>query len=309
MGKRVLLTGGVTLANKGTAAIITQTIESLRNFLPHSRISVELFYPERQRKIMEIEGRNVEIVAPPIQHPIRGMLLLLLAAFFSVLRKLHINLDIKIKTLRRFREADIIVDISAEAFTNFYGESIFSRTFRYLLHLPSILICIFLNKPLVFYAQTLAPFGVFRPIMKYVLSRASLVTVRDPTSLYNLKKEGVDISNVYVTADPGFLLKSSSKSRVAKILREEGIRLAQIRKEEKPIIGVVAGRNIGRIMRSYEYAAFIKVIADVVNELIKNLNAILIFIPHHSGKIRKKMMMCPLEWTSLNSHKTKKILN
>lgn len=287
MMKKILLIGALSLANKGTAGIVIQTIISLQTLFNDSHISVELFFPKKQREIINIETSTVEVVSHPLQNIFLGTLSLLFALINCILYRFNVRSQIKTSILSQFLEADIIIDISAEAFTNYYGEKILMTIYRYLLHLPSLFLAIWLNKPLIFYAQTLAPFGHFRFIMRFILNKAKLITVRDRVSFTNLQKEGFDMTNVHVTADPAFLLKTASKKRIKNILNNEGFPLDESALMERPLIGVVLARNIGRIMQQHEYLHLVNVFSKMVDTLSQQKNAHILFIPHHSGKINK----------------------
>jgi polysaccharide pyruvyl transferase WcaK-like protein len=286
MGKNILLIGAISLANKGTAGIVIQTIESLQTLFGDARINVELFFPERQRKIIDIETSTVKVVSHPLHNIFQVTLSLLFALINCFFYRFTARSYLKTSIISRFLEADIVIDISAEAFTNYFGEKLLMTIYRYMLHLPSVLLSIWLHRPLIFYAQTLAPFGHFRVIMKYVLSKAALITVRDQISFFNLQKEGLDMTKVYVTADPAFLLKAASKSRILDILSFEGIFRDEFGLPRKPLIGVVLARNIGRIMQRHEYLHLVNVFSSMVNQLSQQKNDVF-FIPHHSGKINK----------------------
>ena len=51
----ILLTGAISLSNKGTAAIVISTINNLKRTFPKSNIHIELFYPEKQKEIIGME--------------------------------------------------------------------------------------------------------------------------------------------------------------------------------------------------------------------------------------------------------------
>ncbi len=280
---KILLTGSISLSNKGTAAIIISTIDNLKKTFPDSKVSIELFYPEKQREIIDIEKEyGVNVIRPLMQSPLTAIILFLLVIFTLPCRKLGIKSP-KVKKLENYENADIIVDTSAEAFIKYYNEDFFHTAYRFLLHLYPVLMGLLLGKKVILLAHTLAPFGVFRPIMKYVIKEASLVTIRDPTSIENLRKEKIDVSKIFVCADPAFLLEVSSEDRVYEILNTEGIDLDVFRKKKKKVIGIC----VGRILNSEDHERLMKILSNVLNLLIKDYNAIIIFISHSSGKITR----------------------
>jgi colanic acid/amylovoran biosynthesis protein len=276
----ILLTGAISLSNKGTAATVISVITMLKKTFPNSKICIELFYPEKQR-IIDIEKEyGVNVIAPLMQSPLKAILLFLLAILILPFRKLGIKC-LNAKKLEHYGNADVIIDISAEGFVRFYNESYIQTTIRFLLHLYPVLIGLILKKPVVLLAQSLAPFGVFRPVMKNIIKNSVLVTVRDPTSIENLKKEKIDVSKIHLTADPAFLLDVASNDRIYIILKSEGIDLAILR--NKKVIGICAGM----ILNPEKHEKLIKMLAKAADSLIEEYCVSVLFIPHSSGKIRE----------------------
>jgi len=291
--KHILLTGAISFANRGTAAIVTSTLESLKNTLPGARYSVELFYPERQRQLLNIETDDIRIVPhilqPVVDSPVKGGLEVMASFLAALLRKIRLSIPTGI--LKRYQQVDMIVDISAEAFVNFFGEKTlptagkYSRLSRYLAHLAPILMGFLLNKPVIIYAQTLGPFGGYKHLMRLVLKRASLVTVRDATSLEMLQKEGIDTANIRLTADPAFLLEPLPRDEVLKLLKSEGVNLESLWQQGRPVIGLVSQFFVKYFS---DYRHFTKTLAQVADELIKRTNGYVLFIPFSSGEFTKE---------------------
>jgi len=275
----ILLTGAISLSNKGTAGTVISVITILKKAFPDAKIGIELFYPEKQRMIMDIEKEyGVNVVAPLMQSPLKAILLFLLAILIQPFRRIGVKSP-TFKKIENYENADIIADISAEGFVRFYDEDFVQTTTRFLLHLYPILIGLLLGKPIVLLAQSLAPFGAFKPVMKYVIKNSVLVTVRDPTSIENLKKEGIDVSKIYLAADPAFLLDVAPNDRVYAILKSEGIDLDTLKKRK--VIGICAGR----ILKPEKHKKLIKILANVADSLIEEYDAVVVFIPCSSGKI------------------------
>ena len=276
----ILLTGAISLSNKGTAAIVLSTISMLKKTYPQSHMSIELFYPEKQRKIIDLEKEyGVNIISPLPQFPLQAAILLFLTIVLRLNKGFNIK-SLKIQRLKAYVAADVIIDLSAEGFVRLYNQSLFEAFNRFLIHLYPLLIGLLLRTPIVLFAQSLAPFGAFKPIMKCILQNSALVTVRDSTSIEQLKKDGIDTSKVHLTADPAFLLDFASNDRVTTLLASEGIDLAAHKGQD--IIGIC----IGKILSSEKHERMIKTIAHVADLLIEDRNAIVVFIPHSSGKIR-----------------------
>lgn len=271
----VLLVGPISLSNKGTAAIVASTIWSLRTAIPDLILTVELFYPEQQRTLMDLEADGVRVVAPLIQSPLRAIALFALAILWYPLVRFHIAKPLSLSAFRHYNEADIVVDISAEAFVTYFDDDFLQQIVRFGAHLYPVLLGVLLNKPIAFYAQTMAPFGVFRPLMRWLIKRASMVTVRDPASMENLRREGVDISKVHLTADPAFLLESQQPPYCPE------------RRGTGPVIGLSAARQTGRTLGTRQYEVLLQTLSEAARRLIQDLDATIVFIPHSSGKFKK----------------------
>lgn len=83
---------------------------------------------------------------------------------------------------------------------------------------------------------------------------------------------------IYVTADPAFLLNAVPQSRVFEILSKDGINEVQ-----KPLIGINPSGLISRFMESEPQKAeeeITNIMAKVIDNLIENLKATIIMIPH-----------------------------
>jgi colanic acid/amylovoran biosynthesis protein len=269
------LTGAISLSNKGTAAIVISFIESLRKLLPSAEISIELVYPEKQKSLYDLEKNfSVRVVPPLFQSPVKALFLFLLALLIKPISFLHSNF-LHVKALDIYQHADLVIDISAEAFITYFDDDLLQQCIRFGTHLYPILLAFLLGRPVAIIAQTLGPFGIFRPIMKMIIGLAKIVTVRDPTSLENMKKEGVKLEKVELTADPAFLLQP----HVPPFTPE--------RKGSGPLVGILAARQTGRTLSSQQYENLVNVFSKAVQLLINEKDATVVFIPHSSGKFRK----------------------
>lgn len=281
----ILLTGAISLSNKGTCAIAISTINTIRKYFPNDKIDIELFYPDKQRDIYPIDKElNVNIVKPPIQNPIYGLSIFIYIMILPYIRKVFKNWNYFVP--KHYANADIVIDISAEAFIKYYDDDFIQYTKRYLLHLYPLLVGIFLGKRIVLLSQTMAPFGYFKPLMKYIIRRCAYMSVRDDISIKNLEKEGIDISNIHISADPAFLLDASSKDKIDQILIDEHLDLIKIRNEGSIVLGVCLAKTTGRVLDEKELRHLIEIVSRTLDSLIVDKKLFVIFVPHSSGKIR-----------------------
>lgn len=66
-----------------------------------------------------------------------------------------------------------------------------------------------------------------RKLVSNVLNKMDLITLRENTSLKELKSLGVDKPKIKVTADPTFTIEAASKSEVATLLAEIGVKSSE----------------------------------------------------------------------------------
>lgn len=145
-----------------------------------------------------------------------------------------------------------------------------------------------INKPVVFYGGSIGRPKRYRQFhwfiktgTKLALNRMDLITLRENISYRNMKDIGVRNDMVFVTADPAFLLQPEDEWQIKEILRREGID-----KDSRPIIGMTITQEITSLAFSGSDITsnyYIKVIAEVIDEVTNRLNATVIFIPHCIG--------------------------
>ena len=106
-------------------------------------------------------------------------------------------------------------------------------------------------------------------IIRSVLNKVDLITLREPSSLDELEKFGVKEPEIRVTADPAFILAPEDCSA---LLKNCGI------PEEKPYCGIA--------LRPWKYADknFEKLIADTADYIKKTYNIEILFIPMQEEK-------------------------
>ena len=256
----ILITGAISLSNKGTLAILLATAEGIKKIKPDTKLVVELFFPKKQKTIFNLEKAGLRVVPPFILNPFRNVGAIL--------------------------NADLVVDISAEAFVHYYTEGRVQEFKRYLIHLVPLLLAILFRKKYVLFAQTLGPFGKYKVLMKVILSKAKSVSVRDSTSIKNLEKEGFDTSKIVCTSDPAFTLETAKGKELRGIFKKEHLdSLFKTAKTQHPSIGLCLARVTGRVLSEKEYTKIINKFSIVCDNLIEKYDCNIIFIPHSSGKI------------------------
>jgi colanic acid/amylovoran biosynthesis protein WcaK/AmsJ len=113
------------------------------------------------------------------------------------------------RDLTDYKTADLIVSSGGTYLVEQY--SLAARIFDYQLSL-------YLEKPLVFYTQSLGPFSneANREALLPIFEKSVAILVRDKQSLRNLRDLGVKKDNVHLAADAAFALSDSAALESAK---------------------------------------------------------------------------------------------
>lgn len=122
---------------------------------------------------------------------------------------------------------------------------------------------------------------LIKALVRYVLNRMDLITLREGITYEYLKKMGVKNRNMFVLPDPALLLPPASYERANEILLAEGIS-----NDSRPLIGLTvthriasnSSPNLGDAQKQYQ--RHVKLMAEVIDNLIEQTNAKIIFLPH-----------------------------
>ncbi len=149
-----------------------------------------------------------------------------------------------------------------------------------------------MGKPVMLYAGSIGQPKKYRWIVgkafKFALNKVDLITLRERISYQNLKALGIQGDKILVTADPAFLLKPASSERVREIMRQEGIE-----EDGSPLIGITVTRSkassafpeFNNIENRYN--KHIEMLAEVVDNLVDNFGARVVFVPHCIGYAKR----------------------
>lgn len=160
-----------------------------------------------------------------------------------------------------------------------------------LVHNFLILFCKLMGKKVVMYGASILPHvyekTLPRIFTKYCLEKLDLITLREFKSEEFLKRVGLDPSRLHVTADKAFILEPVDKDTALKLLKENNIV-----PDRTPLIGMTAvyyGSGVYRKgLINYKdprekYSVYTGILARVVDFLVKELGAKVIFMPHTIG--------------------------
>ncbi len=161
-----------------------------------------------------------------------------------------------------------------------------STSTRSLMYYLSIIVAAkAFGKKVMLYANGIGPVTrkQNRRIVKLVVNKADLITLREENSYAELKSMGVDDKKCFVTADPVFTMDSISKEEGEKLLRAAGVPM------DKPLVGVSV-RN-WKDMDGFidQFAKLCDVIQERYN---RNIVFIVMQVPNDikiSKKVQQKM--------------------
>jgi len=207
------------------------------------------------------------------------LFLLFRCAFWAMLHKFGLNVNRSFcgKKLQEYYGANIILNTGGDILTEDYGFP-FS-------HFVNLLFAILLDKPVIICAESIGPFkkGWKLYIVRYVLNRVKLITLREERSLKHLQELGVNKPPIYVTADVAFTLEPASDQRIKEISAKERINGSM------PLIGI----SVSKIVSNYgfpelknrkdKYDEYVKLMSKVIDYLVDTLNATIVFVPHVIG--------------------------
>jgi len=142
-----------------------------------------------------------------------------------------------------------------------------------------------MGKKVMLYANGIGPVEKShnRNLVKEIVNKVDLITLREQNSCDELRSMGVDNKNTFVTADPVFTMEAVSREESFMLLEKEGI------PTDKPIVGVSV-RNWKNL------SAFSDDLAMLCDRIHNELNCEIVFIPMQqpndstvSENVRKKM--------------------
>ena len=303
---KILLLGLAGGKNKGNLALLYSTIDSIKRFdstveFVLSTVSDMGSYTQSQDLKEDKRIGRISIRKP--KYTLISLVYLFECISINIFSRFcgHVSIS-KNSRLFEYYDSDVVLNGGGDSMS---GEGNFSVD-----PFINILYAILMNKPVVLYAESLGYYSnpIFNSIAKFVFNRTKLILVREELSKKYLDDNGITNPKISVTADPAFLLNPVPQSHVFEILSEEGMNEIQ-----KPLIGINPSGLISRFRGGGHQKAegeFTDIMAGVIDNLVENLNATIIMIPHvYISDIDDRMTINSIFHRVKNKSKVKTIKN
>lgn len=279
MAPKIAILGYATKKHKGEQALLVSRISALREVIPEAQFFVFAKYPADEEPIDGVKFVS-HLSKPKFASKIDTLRLFTQTLAWAMLGRVTgrnfkgLIKDLRLQTLYR---ADLVVTLGGDTLTLDYGH------FSYFLTMGHYLFPVLLHKPLVIYAEGIGLFHskVDKLLAKFLLERASLVTLRENISQTNVKSLQLKKLTPYVTADSAFLLEAAPIWRAKAIMKEEGF---------KGTTDAIVGFSVSRLISQYgfssckdthaKYQIFVEVMAQVADYVADRWNATILFVPH-----------------------------
>ncbi|WP_018132145.1 polysaccharide pyruvyl transferase CsaB [Effusibacillus pohliae] len=195
---RILISGYYGFDNLGDDTVLFGILSSIRKLRPDVELAVLSNQPKRTRELFGIPAFNrwsVPVIA----------------------RELHRS------NLLVMGGGSLLQDVSSPRSVVYYlGIAALAKT---------------LGKPVVFYAQGIGPINkkFSKQLIRRIVNKVDLITVRDDKSYDDLKKLGVHKPPIHVTADPALAIDTSL------FPKENGIAILKqfnVLPESRPLVGI-----------------------------------------------------------------------
>jgi polysaccharide pyruvyl transferase CsaB len=231
---KIMISGYYGFNNTGDEAILTSMVRAFKEKIPQIKIVVLSHSPLQTSQAYQIKTIN----------------------------RLHL-----IDIMRCLRDTNLFISGGGGLLQDSTGKG-----WSILYYLGLILVAKIVKVPVMIYAQGIGPVNkqINKKLIKWILNKVDLITVRDNSSKELLENLGVVKPSIYVNSDPVFLLK---KRNINHIIDNYPYIQKLINPDDRPLIGVS--------VREYKSngSDSKRIFAQAADYLIKNYQAKIIFLP------------------------------
>jgi len=277
---RILQTGTFNSMNKGDAAMQISMADALAHDIPSAKVLISTPFPDLDRDFY----KDYELVICSRRRLIWASFQLLRAMLWGLFDRVGLKLNwlVPERELQEYLKADLVVDLSGDMLTEDYGPHV-----AYSHYLP-LLLAIMLRRPFVACAQSIGPFGLTKPLARFILNKAQFITTRDQISMDYLLGMGIRPELLTKTADMAFLLRPAPRDKALALLEKEGF----TPDSQRPLMGMSLSRLVeSKYTRKNLNAAsqdMVDLFASVLDEASEKYGVDIVFIPHVTGPAASK---------------------
>ncbi len=231
---KIMISGYYGFNNTGDEAILKSMVGAFKEKIPQIKITVLSHSPLQTSQTYQVKAIN----------------------------RLHL-----IDIMRCLRDTNLFISGGGGLLQDSTGKG-----WSILYYLGLILIAKIVKVPVMIYAQGIGPINkkFNKLLIKWILNKVDLITVRDNPSKKLLNNLGVLGPSIYVNSDPVFLLK---KKNINHIIDNYPYIKELINLDDRPLIGVS--------VREYKSNSsdLKRIFAQAADYLIENYQAKIIFLP------------------------------
>ena len=231
---KIMISGYFGFNNTGDEAILKSMVRAFKEKIPQVKIAVLSHNPLQTSQTYKVKALN----------------------------RLHL-----IKIIRCLRNVNLFISGGGGLLQDSTGKG-----WSILYYLGLILITKTVKVPVMIYAQGIGPINkkINKLLIKWILNKVNLITVRDNHSKKLLNNLGVSGPSIYVNSDPVFLLK---KKNINHIIDNHPYIQNLINSDNRPLIGIS--------VREYKSngSDSKRIFAQAADYLIENYQAKIIFFP------------------------------
>ena len=231
---KIMISGYYGFNNTGDEAILKSMVRAFKEKIPQVKIAVLSHNPLQTSQTYKVKAIN----------------------------RLHL-----IKIIRCLRNVNLFISGGGGLLQDSTGKG-----WSILYYLGLILITKIVKVPVMIYAQGIGPINkkINKLLIKWILNKVNLITVRDNHSKKLLNNLGVSGPPIYVNSDPVFLLK---KKNINHIIDNHPYIQKLINSDNRPLIGIS--------VREYKSngSDSKRIFAQAADYLIENYQAKIIFLP------------------------------
>lgn len=270
--------------NRGVAAMCMATLKIMKAKLPNEKINLYFSMPNSSTysslySKKYINNSYINIIVredSKLKYAFKLHLRLWLCIMWNILIRLKIDTK-KIlfhdKILKTYLQSDVIISLNwGDDFTDIYG------IVRSILWTHEYLIKALLDRPIIFFPQTIGPFNNLTThiIAKFILNKTTLIMVRENCSLEYLINMGIEKQKILLIPDTALILEPIDPESTEKILSEEqfdfctnqmiGISLRDLFNENCVTLPV--------------FENYFSIMCETIDYLVDEYKVDVLFIPH-----------------------------